>query len=397
MSAMPSSSLEEYRRLIHEDHEALQRGRAALAESKRKAYAELKTEVLRKRAIDRARKPKNRPPWTYADAPGFRIGTDALVNSEPSGNFMKNPSRMGIYGAKGVPPPHERRRSKPFIKEFAYSAKGNDGGYFDASIGRLDEPIAGRHDSRPSGDRQKRSEKTARPPWSTQPFALDYFDKEMAKESISSKDELKGLRFAELAIAPDRTYDYSMPDFIAGDGKDGNKCLEDVEKWQRHHLRSGIRYWEKVEKDYRARVRERKKLLERLMGRTAVDASEGGRGKDEDDSDAGGTSAVEAVEVNLSNSGRTVTLLVAIQARSGWTKYSVECDKDETVGNLTDRLLERLGILPSETSILTTPSERRILMAVGDSRRWSGDDRCGDVLGEDAGCDNECFDWAKAA
>ncbi|KAF4696437.1 hypothetical protein FOZ62_015942, partial [Perkinsus olseni] len=223
---------------------ALQRGRAALAESKRKAYAELKAEVLRKRAIARARKPvapcawqnwsdfqKNRPPWTYADAPGFRIGTDALVNSEPSGNFMKNPSRMGIYGAKGVPPPHERRRSKPFMKEFAYSAKGNDGGYFDASIGRLDEPIAGRDDSRPNGDRQKRSsriagrggsegdfwvvEKTARPPWSTQPFALDYFDREMAKESISSKDELKGLRFAELAIAPDRTHDYSMPDFIA--------------------------------------------------------------------------------------------------------------------------------------------------------------------------------------
>ncbi|KAF4662182.1 hypothetical protein FOL46_005405 [Perkinsus olseni] len=412
MSAMPSPSLEEYRRLIHEDHEALQRGRAALVESKRKAYAELKAEVLRKRAIDRNRSDfqKNRPPWTYADAPGFRIGTDALVNSEPSGNFMKNPSRMGIYGAKGVPPPHERRRSKPFIKEFAYSAKGNDGGYFDTDIGRLDEPIAGRDDSRPNGDRQKRSNKTARPPWSTQPFALDYFDREMAKEPISSKDELKGLRFAELAIAPDRTYDFSMPDFIAGDAeaksfwrrpdgksKDGNKCLEDVQKWQRHHLRSGIRYWEKVERDYRARVRERKKLLERLMGRGAADASEGGRGKNEDDSDAAGTSAVEAVEVNLSKSGRTVTLLVAIQARSGWTKYSVECDEDETVGNLTDSLLERLGLLPSETSILTTPSERRILMAVGESRHWSGDDRCGDVLGEYAGCDNECFDRAKTA
>ncbi|KAF4728631.1 hypothetical protein FOZ62_016809, partial [Perkinsus olseni] len=75
----------------------------------------------------------------------------------------------------------------------------------------------------------------------------------------------------------------------------------------------------------------------------------------------------------------------------------VECDEDETVGNLTDRLLERLGLVPSETSILTTPSERRILMAVGDSRHWSGDDRCGDVLGEDAGCDNECFDRAKTA
>ncbi|KAF4732250.1 hypothetical protein FOZ63_014862, partial [Perkinsus olseni] len=133
--------------------------------------------------------------------------------------------------------------------------------------------------------------------------------------------------------------------------------------------------------------------LERLMGRGAADASEGGRGKNEDGSDSAGTSPVEAVEVNLSNSGRTVTLPIAIQVKSGWTKYSVECDEDETVGKLTDRLLERLGLVPSETSILTTSSERRILMAVGDSRHWSGDDRCGDVLGaiETAGLDPQLY------
>ncbi|EER08707.1 hypothetical protein Pmar_PMAR017765 [Perkinsus marinus ATCC 50983] len=219
----------------------------------------------------------NRPPWTYTDAPGLVIGDDARVKSEP----LDNDSGRACG-------PQEGRRAKPFLKEFAYSTKGNYGGLFDPNIGRLGEGVGKVAADRSRDEEGKGAgEKTRPTPWCTQPLTLDYFDKKMAKESIGKMR-----------------------------GKQGNKCLEDVQRWQRYHRRSGIKYWEKVERDYRARVRDRGKLLKRGMAADAAEREGAGRGEAE------GTAA----------------------------------------------------------SILTTPSERRILLAVGDPRHWSGDDRCGDVL-----------------
>ncbi|KAF4660227.1 hypothetical protein FOL47_007256 [Perkinsus chesapeaki] len=379
-------ALNNYRRLIQEDCANLHRDKVELKRSKKEHYDLLKVSVIRQKAIERAKKPKNRPPWTYADAPGYRIGTDPQVNSEPSKDYIKNPDRMGIYSTKGVPPPHERRRSMPLIKEFSYTAKGNEGGYFDPKIGRLSDLFDTASSKK---EKQTKTESLSRPPWSSQPFTLDYFDKEMAKESLRSRDELKGMRFAQLAISPDRTHDYSMPDFIAGDGETksfwrrpdrksdhGNECLRRVQYWQRHHLRSGIAYWKKVDREYNKRLKERKQLVEQL--RKAAYAQSG--------REVGSDSCEESpencpVDLTGSSSARSITLRIALREENDiWKTYTVVCDEDGTVGGIIDELVERLGMPAEKPSILTSPSQRRVLMAAGDRRQWGGGDLCRDLV-----------------
>lgn len=47
---------------------------------------------------------------------------------------------------------------------------------------------------------------------------------------------------------------------------------------------------------------------------------------------------------------RTMRLRIAVQIEGSWRRYDVKCDEDETVGDLVDRLLERLGCTLKEVA-----------------------------------------------